>query len=331
MKPYLLWGLIFLLNTQLKTQELPITQFYNRPIQLNPALTGEFQEDFRLYSLNRSQWSDINSHYTSINVGGELNIRSRKNKRFNIGLGLFLNSENQANILKKDQYAVALAYHHKVDRRGRHILGLGLSGYLVQQQLDESELRFGNQYQYYTYQENIDNQEDLSQYSRNYNEIGFGLNYSFIWSKSTLIQVGSSLKSNLPNTTKTTDLQSYIRLEENLGKVRLRPTIYWHKYGKLNRLMAELITFFEVLPSLQTSIFGGISYRSEGATILHGGIEYKHLILQGSYDISMSDLRSSETVIYPTNYLSAWEIGLIWKGFYNKHRAKEFSIPCGFF
>ncbi len=116
-----------------------------------------------------------------------------------------------------------------------------------------------------------------------------------------------------------------------MGKIKLRPTIYWHKYGKINRLIVELMTFVEVLPALQTSIFGGLSYRSEGATILHGGIEYKHLILQGSYDISMSELRYSETVIYPTNYLSAWEIGLIWKGFYNKHRAQEFSIPCGFF
>ena len=331
MKPYLLWGLIFLLNTQLKTQELPISQFYNRPIQLNPALTGEFQEDFRLYTLNRSQWSEINSQFTSINVGGELNIRSRNNKRFNIGLGLFLNSENQADIFKKDQYALSLAYHHKIDRRGSHIIGMGLSGAYVQQSLDESGLRFGNQYQYYTYQSSISSEEDLIQYSKNSNELSLGINYSFIWSKSTLLQLGTSLKSNIPNATKIIDLQTYLRVEERLGKLRLRPTLYWHNYGRINHFMAEFVSFFEVLPSLQTSIFGGISYRSEGAAILQGGVEYKHVILQLSYDISISEMKYSETLFYPTNYLNAWELGLVWKGFYNKHRAKEFSIPCRFF
>lgn len=331
MRPFLFWALVLLVFSQLKTQELPVSQFLNRPSQLNPALTGEFQEDFRFYALNRAQWGAIDTRFTSFNMGGEINLRSRNHRRSNLGVGFYINTENHAEIFKQSNYAITSAFHYRLDKRSRHILGVGFSGSLNRNELDDSDLRFGNQYQYFTYQNEITHNENLSQYTEHKFGVGLGFNYSFIWSKSTLIQTGLSLKREVNNSGLPSDIQLFVKFEESFDKFRFRPGFLWQNFGQHNFFIVELISVFDVAPSADLSVLGGFGCRIQDAAVFHLGLEYRHVTLQASYDMTTSSLKSVESSFYDTNYLGAWEIALVWKGFYNKHRAEEFSIPCGFF
>ncbi len=69
---------------------LHYTQFYNSPMTLNPALTGNYTEDlYRITGIVRQQYSDLNSFkkseflYQTPSVSAELSLF---NNRLGVGL-----------------------------------------------------------------------------------------------------------------------------------------------------------------------------------------------------------------------------------------------------
>jgi hypothetical protein len=59
------------------------SQFYNAPLYLNPALTGQFEGDIRMNMIYRNQWSGLSGDLSYLSASVDLNI-----PHFGGGVGL---------------------------------------------------------------------------------------------------------------------------------------------------------------------------------------------------------------------------------------------------
>jgi len=134
----LLLTFTLLLPLLMMAQDHIYSQFYNSPIYLNPALTGQFEGDIRFNALYRNQWSGLASDYSYISASGDLNL-----ERINSGVGLIFNrsTEGTAYLVKNN---VAASYSYIINGDD-FTLSFGLQAGITNQKLNWDKLVFGDQ------------------------------------------------------------------------------------------------------------------------------------------------------------------------------------------
>ena len=119
-------------------QDYIYSQFYNAPIYLNPALTGQFEGDIRISALYRNQWTGLSGDFSYMNASADLNLQ-----KINSGIGLVFNrsSEGTAYLQKNN---IALSYSYIIGGDD-YTLSFGLQGGITNQKLNWDRLVFGDQ------------------------------------------------------------------------------------------------------------------------------------------------------------------------------------------
>ena len=119
-------------------QDYIYSQFYNAPIYLNPALTGQFEGDIRISAIYRNQWTGLSGDFSYMNASADLNLR-----KINSGIGLVFNrsSEGTAYLQKNN---IALSYSYIIGGDD-YTLSFGLQGGITNQKLNWDRLVFGDQ------------------------------------------------------------------------------------------------------------------------------------------------------------------------------------------
>lgn len=85
--PFLiLWCFAFGANSQ----DLHFSMFFNSPLNLNPALTGQFIGDQRLHANYRRQWFNWPVENQNLTVGGDFKLKNSEKPNF-LSLGALLN------------------------------------------------------------------------------------------------------------------------------------------------------------------------------------------------------------------------------------------------
>lgn len=114
------------------------SQFYNAPIYLNPALTGQFEGDIRMNALYRNQWTGLASDFSYMSASGDLNLH-----QINSGVGLIFNRSSEGTAyLVKNNIAASYAYIIGGDD---FALSFGLQAGITNQKLNWDKLVFGDQ------------------------------------------------------------------------------------------------------------------------------------------------------------------------------------------
>jgi type IX secretion system PorP/SprF family membrane protein len=114
------------------------SQFYNAPIYLNPALTGQFDGDFRVSLLYRNQYttSGNNSNYLTASADYTL-------PEYNSAVGLMFNRSSEGNaFLNANNVAGVYSYTIGGDD---YILSFGLQVGISNRSIDYSKLIFDDQ------------------------------------------------------------------------------------------------------------------------------------------------------------------------------------------
>ena len=114
------------------------SQFFNAPLYLNPALTGQFEGDIRLNMIYRNQWSALSGDLSYLTASADLNIPS-----FGGGVGLlFTRSSEGMAYLKKNNIAATYSYSVGGDDL---VTSFGLKAGFTNRQIDVSKLIFSDQ------------------------------------------------------------------------------------------------------------------------------------------------------------------------------------------
>src|ERR1700710_1294902 len=66
------------------------SQFFNSPLYLNPALTGQFEGDLRMNLIYRNQWTTVPGNLSYISASVDYNV-----PRFGGGVGLLVTRSSE--------------------------------------------------------------------------------------------------------------------------------------------------------------------------------------------------------------------------------------------
>lgn len=114
------------------------SQFFNAPVYLNPALTGQFEGDLRMNLIYRNQWSGLSGDLSYITASADMNIPS-----FAGGVGLLFtrSSEGTASLIKNN---AAATYAYSVGSDD-FLASFGIQAGFTNRQIDWSKLVFSDQ------------------------------------------------------------------------------------------------------------------------------------------------------------------------------------------
>lgn len=130
--------LCFGTSMSLKAQDPIFSQYYNTPLQINPALTGNTFTP-KLAVNYRNQWPNFPFAYTTYTASYDQFFEP-----FNSGLGGFILTDNAGNgsiVTNK----IGLSYSYSLEFRGNRFVKIGIEPSFLQTRLNWDKLVFGSQ------------------------------------------------------------------------------------------------------------------------------------------------------------------------------------------
>jgi len=99
----------------LSAQDIHFSQFYNSPLNLNPALAGVFSEDIRFIGNYRNQWESVPVPYLSFSGSYDTKVYNRIAPNGFFALGGIFNYDKQGDgSLALTQLSLTASYTHQV-------------------------------------------------------------------------------------------------------------------------------------------------------------------------------------------------------------------------
>ena len=315
--------LLFFSINSLKGQDIHFSQYFNSPLNLNPALTGDFEGDWRIVGNYRNQWKALALPYRTSSVSYD---RQFYLKQHHISAGLLLvNDESGNNRLKTNKIFVSAAYHRTINNNS---LSAGLQIGYVSEKVVEMTLPSS----IFDEKGKLVPQpgEHLS-----YLDVNFGVN----WQRKIGIfepEVGVSLfHVNHPKESFFND-NSRLPLK-NMIHVAVRTNIlqnFYVKPGFFTYIMKgskDLVIGSDAGYTFQGNQYrlrearAGIYWRNgltgdSDAMIALFGVQVRNLDVNISYDFNVSSLSTY------THNRGAFEISFIFKSI--STILKTFTIPC---
>lgn len=330
-------------------QDIHLSQFFNAPQVLNPALTGYMRQDYRLNAIYRNQWRQANATFSTIAFGADANIIPPRLKGDKIGLGIMaFRDQMGSETITNNSFYGSLSYIKTLDAQKRHNVSIGAQIGLVQKRIDYSTFYFANQIQDFEIDRSLSSGENSLANSMSYINMNAGAYYNYKLLAGTDVHIGISVFNIL----KPKENFAIVAVEDDLNKLKnrsiiniggrqllsrklaLRPEIlimHQSKARDLN-LGTSLEYFITDNPDLIT-VQAGAWYRTMDAVIVYGALKYHHFLLGLSYDItnsSLNDIKESEEVKDNAN-IGAFEINITYFGFLKRALPYQLTVPCKFF
>ncbi len=256
-------------------QELHFSQYFNSPLNLNPALTGVFDGDTRVYTNFKQQWKSVPVDYRSYDIGGDMSFRTPGNENF-FSVGALVNYD-QAGDLSLTLIGINLAGSYTLKLGEESFLTPGIGVRMASRAYDNANALTGNQWDGRAYDPSIP-AEFIGDESISYFDVNAGLNYRWARSFRQYIDLGIGVYHiNGPND----------RFKSNAVYDSKRPQRY-SVYGMSNLPMSkDLDVIVNALASFQES--------------------YRELVLNGQVKLYLTDLKN--IAIYAGG---GWRLGDAW-------------------
>jgi type IX secretion system PorP/SprF family membrane protein len=313
-------------------QDIHFSQILNSPLSLNPALTGNFEGDWRVIGNYRDQWRSLNLPYRTLSASYDQQLYIKKH---HLSVGLIILNDNSFNsFIKSNSLYLSGAYHRTINKNN---LSGGLQIGFVQRRVDLTGVTFPESYSevlgYFDPSASVSGIQVNDNMS--YLDVNFGVN----WSKKIRIfepYAGLAVTHiNRPNASFTGG-HNILALRYNLNtslKTHLSQNLFLKPIAVLSIQgnAKDFIFGSDAGLALQGNrynireVFGGVYFRNivfdkTDAMIFSLGVQYSNLAIQMSYDFNVSSLNEY------TNSRGAFEISFIFKSI--STIIKTFTIPC---
>ncbi|HRQ29160.1 MAG TPA: PorP/SprF family type IX secretion system membrane protein [Saprospiraceae bacterium] len=194
MKKYTLITFLLIIVFRVSSQDLHYTQFYNSPMNFNPALTGIYNGDQRYMVSIRDQWRRIPVPYFTISGGYDMKFYPVTMRRSFFAAGVNFNYDKQgdgalylANLNLGGSFSYVITPKNLITAGG--LLGFAARGF------NDEHLKWDAQYDEVTgtYDERLPSNELLDRYGFVFLETGVGLNYRYQHSGRTYFNLGGGV------------------------------------------------------------------------------------------------------------------------------------------
>jgi len=324
------------ISLQAAAQDIHFSQFYASPLNLNPALTGKVNGDYRISAIYRGQWwgEFKQKTYSTPSVSFDMPFIVGKKKKDAIGVGLnLLADQTNGGRLNTTTFLVSVAYHKGLGKENKHQLSLGVQGGYVMKQLKSNDFTFGDQITNGQLNGNPTT-ESFANNNSNYPDFNVGLFYNGQIVKKLTFFAGYSF-SHL--TTPSEEFRGNISNELPFKQI-VHGGLQWDMTEKFSMYPGVLFQlqskareinfgtnfgwhFLNTDTKRATFFFGGW-YRLQDAAIAMVGLEYNRFRVGVSYDITTSDLNTAN------NLRGGFEISAMYTGLFSKPTDNNIFLFC---
>ncbi len=170
--------LIFLIKFEAKSQDIHYSQFYNSPLNINPALTGIFNGDMRVIGSIRDQWRSVRVPYTTFSGSYDMKYLPKKSEKYFYGLGGILNYDQSGDSkLNITDLNLSGSYNYLLNKN--NVLSGGLMLGIASEGFNETDLTWSNQWNGTAFDPALGAGENFDNNRFTYLETGLGVNYRY--------------------------------------------------------------------------------------------------------------------------------------------------------
>lgn len=314
-------------------QDPNFAQFFASPLNINPALTGNINADWRMISNFRDQWIGPASPYVTGTISYDQKIFQNKiphveeKNSFGIG-GMMMFDYAMAGIQKSTYASLNLAYNIILsDKLNRHSLGAGFGAIYGRRRIEFDRVDFEEQFTGFGFDINLPTGESALSNMKPYVSSSAGLTYSIKNEKSN-IDVGiAAFHLNKPKQTFLEDELQYIPIRK-VAHINYETILSDQVIINTNAIyqFQKEAQYFSVGGALGyyigdgegTIVNAGLWYWSRNSIIPYLGIAYKNMQFGASYDWTISKLRQADPK--PKTF----ELSIILRGI----KKPDGIIPC---
>lgn len=296
-------------------QDIHFSQFFHSPFNLNPALAGQFDGDYRFIGNQRTQWRSVTVPYSTFGVSADAHdFLDRDGLGTSFSLFQDRAGDSRLNTLRLN---LGGSYLMPVSSDSLHTVSLGMQLGFTHRNIDYSDLYYDNQYDGIQYDPNIDPNESFARDSRTYLDLHMGASWFYKKSNRESYSAGVSLFNlNTPeqsyfdatvplNTRLNFHASAELQLNEDWD---LMPSVLFMSQDNYREFVLGASARYILMDEagLFRSIFGGFYFRTRDAGYLMGGVDYDAWRVALSYDFNLSDLRPA------SNGRGGFEIAVIY-------------------
>jgi type IX secretion system PorP/SprF family membrane protein len=269
------------------------SQYYIQPMNLNPALTGAMEGDYRVSGVWRSQY---NNTLTTKGISAE----KTTNKNTNFGFNLVNQSTNDKSYSYTNGY-LSMAYTGvRFGKNADHYLVMAMQFGFISRKFDITKMQFGSQWISGTgFDPSSNSSEVFMKPSVTSFDAGAGIVYYDASPNQTVNFFGGISAYHItrptdPYLSDAARTRLDVRYSVHAGVriiasdlLSIVPTAIYMKEGNAEEKMAG--AYFQVYANEETDVMFGAYYRLNDAVSPFAGLCYKGLTFGLSYDVNASD------------------------------------------
>lgn len=281
-------------------QDLHFSQFNRSYLNLNPALAGSFNGDFRLNGNFRNQWSAISEPFQTISFAAD--AKSPIKLIPNLQLGLVI-SNDVAGVgdLQSSHFLLNLAYIQKLNADSSLSLKMGVQSGLNSRSINYDAFRFDQQYQAGRFDPQLNTGEDFGNNSINRLALNSGISLEFFQDQRHKAEAGIALfnlnqaDQSFEGEAEPLDIRStiFVKAEHEISeKLDLIPSVLFSTQGEFSESVfgANVRYYFSDNNYYKRRLYAGLWLRPGDALIPAVGFDYDQWHFGASYDINISSL-----------------------------------------
>ncbi len=189
MRKYVLFALLLVLCAGVSAQDLHFSQFYNSPLNINPALTGIFNGDQRYMLSYRNQWRDVPVEWLTFSGSYDRKFYPRRDKQSFLSAGLLFNYDRQG-LSRLNLTNINLTGSYTGIINANNLLTIGASLGYASRGFDPSSLTWDSQWNGFQFDPNASSGESFDADRISFIETAIGLNYRWQKSRRTKLDIG---------------------------------------------------------------------------------------------------------------------------------------------
>lgn len=281
-------------------QDIHFSQYYNSPLNLNPAQTGLFNGDIRFAANHRNQWKSVTEPYKTFSGAVDLAFSFTEKNRHSAGI-LFNSDRAGDSKLGLMQFLISYGFSRVLDSEGRHTLSLGLQAGVTIRSISYSDLTFDEQFDGDGFNPQYGNTENFENDGHTYPDIGAG--FAYMYSTGPKFRVGTGLSIQHLNRPSDSFFDKEVKVNPRFQydlkadadlteKISLIPSLLYMNQGAFEEFTggASVRLRINQKPGRNYALYLGGHLRQADAIIASAGMDFNSLHVEASYDINTSDL-----------------------------------------
>ena len=305
----MLFTLLIVIQITSLAQDFHFSMNQLSPLNLNPAIVGNFDGDLRINSNHRSQWSAVTIPYSTYSISADLNTK----KQLPIG---FVINQDRAGDSKFNTIQFNLGSAFNLISDSIQQLRVGFQSGITTRGINTNDITFDAQYNGTQFDPNLPTNENFSNFNHVYGNLNLGVHYMVNF-KSQLIQIHASCFNLNQSNQSFLGATPPVSLDLKwIGKIShsyfindffsLTSSGFITRQGPHQEILigTEFQYTLAELSYLKRAFWTGIYYRTRDAILISSGLIFDAWKIGLSYDINLSKL------IPASNMRGGFEIGV---------------------